>query len=88
MLSTMVSSGLRAAARAAMGRMSPSAWNLRFSWSGRQPLQFFRAQVITVWQCPLSTGRLMRKSASSARQQICMGLRGVFTRRVLSCFRS
>ena len=71
-----------------MGWVRPSAWNRRFSRSGMQPLQFFRAQVITVWQCPFSTGRLMSRSAVRARSQMWMGPKGVSTGVLLSSFRS
>ena len=79
MLSTMVSWGFRAQASAAMGLVSPAAWKRRFSLSGMHPLQFFRAQVITVWQCPFKTGRLIRKSAVRARSQMAIGPKGVST---------
>ena len=39
---------------------SPMVWKRRFSEFGIRPLPFFRAQVTVVWQCPLSTGMLMR----------------------------
>ena len=64
------------------------AWKCRVSRSGRQPFRFFKAQVITVWQWPFSTGRSTSSPASSARKHTSILPTAVFTGRVLSFFRS
>ena len=51
-------------------------------------MRFFRAHVITVWQCPFKTGRLTRNPASRASEHTSSGPIGESILRVLSCFRS